>query len=181
MEYSVNEIKRQFDSHKKLKYIFFWGHQPDKKGEITKSCFSQWYSCKFEVDGILYKTAEQYMMAQKALLFQDKQIYEEIMAAGYPKQYKALGRKIRGFNEQIWKENRFHIVVQGNLAKFSQNGKLEDFLLSSGKRILVEASPYDKIWGIGLSMDTDGIENPHLWKGENLLGFALMEVREQLK
>ena len=118
------------------------------------------------------------MMAQKALLFNDNEIFNEIMKANHPKEYKELGRKIKNFSDLKWNENKYQIVLKGNIAKFSQNEKLKAFLLNTGIKILVEASPYDKIWGIGLSADQENIENPLTWNGENLLGFALMEVRD---
>ena len=148
---------------------------------FSEACFSQWYECKFTVDGVEYHTAEQYMMAQKAVLFGDKEVLQKIMSADNPAVYKSLGRQIRNFDEKIWNEHKFQIVVNGNMAKFSQNPELLDFLVKTGDRILVEASPYDRIWGIGKSKDDFDIENPFKWKGENLLGFALMEVRENLK
>lgn len=180
MKYDINWLIDQFDCRKRLKYIFFWGHQPSANGEITKSCFSQWYTCEFVVDSVKYFTAEQYMMAQKALLFGDNNICDRIMEASHPRQFKALGRKITPFDEKVWNEHKKEIVVQGNLAKFGQNEAFKKFLLNTGNRILVEASPYDKIWGIGMSANEDNIENPHTWKGENILGFALMEVRDML-
>lgn len=179
-KYNITELKDRYQRGETLKYIFFWGHTPSKD-RLTKTCFSQWYECTFIVDGMEYKTAEQYMMAQKALLFKDMKIFEQIMAASHPREYKALGRKISNFKESVWNQNKVQIVIQGNLAKFGQNKEFKEFLLQTGSRILVEASPYDKIWGIGLSADTPNLENPNIWKGENLLGFALMEVREQLQ
>lgn len=182
MKYTVNDIIKRYNTEKHLKYVFFWGHTVPawQTWEVTKACLSQWYDCRFQSDGITYYTAEQYMMAQKALLFQDTEIYDEIMAAGHPKQFKKLGRKIRHFDEKIWNEHKYEIVVRGNLEKFSQNQQLRDFLLGTNTRILVEASPCDRIWGIGMSAEDKNIENPAYWKGENLLGFALMEVRDSL-
>ncbi|MDE7226582.1 MAG: NADAR family protein, partial [Ruminococcus sp.] len=156
------------------------GHRPSADGSITKSCFSQWYDCKFTVDGVEYHTAEQYMMSQKALLFGDFEINKEIMSAKHPNQFKSLGRRISGFNEEIWNNNKTAIVIKGNYAKFSQNPELKKFLINTGNRILVEASPYDKIWGIGMSANNPDIENPYCWKGTNLLGFCLMEVRDMI-
>lgn len=179
-EYNITELKQKYEKGERLKYIFFWGATSSKNG-ITKTCLSQWYDSSFTVDGVEYKTAEQYMMAQKALLFGDKKIYDEIMAASHPRQCKELGRKISHFKEDVWNEHKVQIVIQGNLAKFGQNEAFKEYLLQTGSRILVEASPYDKIWGIGLAQDTPNIENPNTWRGENLLGFALMEVRERLK
>ncbi|MFU1794064.1 NADAR family protein [Paenibacillus azoreducens] len=178
--YSIHELRQQFQKGKRLKYIFFWGHQPAADGSINKSCFSQWWPCKFTVEGVLYSSAEQYMMAGKARLFGDEEILQQILAAKHPKQAKDLGRKVRGFDQKVWEEEGYNIVVRGNLAKFSQNEDLSSFLLGTRNRILVEASPVDSIWGVGLAADDDRIENPLLWKGTNLLGFALMEVRDQL-
>ena len=134
----------------KDKYIFFWGHNEKNPGEITKKCLSQWYNCLFEVDGITYYTAEQYMMSQKALLFNDNETNLKIMQEKDPKTYKALGRQVKNFDPSIWDKNKFEIVVKGNIAKFSQNEELKKFLLNTNDKILVEASPHDKIWGIGM-------------------------------
>lgn len=176
---NIEQLRNEYAQGQQFKYVFFWGHK--KFNGITETCLSQWYECKFTVDGVEYHTAEQYMMAQKAILFKDDEILQKIMSADNPAVYKSLGRQIRNFDSKIWDENKCKIVVSGNMAKFSQNPKLLDFLLKTGDRVLVEASPYDRIWGIGLAKDTPDIENPFKWKGINLLGFALMEVRENLK
>ena len=97
-----------------------------------------------------------------------------------PKEIKALGREVRNFDESIWQNYRMEIVITGNLHKFMDNEDLREFLLSTGDKILVEASPYDTVWGIGMKEDDPDCRNPRLWKGENLLGFALMDVREKL-
>ena len=162
------------------KYIFFWGHQ-EKEGEITKSCLSQWYNCLFKIGEITYHTAEQYMMSQKALLFNDIETNSKIMKENDPKQYKELGRQVKNFSPKIWDEKKFEIVVKGNLYKFSQNENLKQFLLSTKNKILAEASPYDKIWGIGMDANDKDILNQDKWKGENLLGKALMKVRDIIK
>lgn len=181
MKYTRKLIEDKFQRGERLKFIFFWGHTPAADGSVTKTCFSQWWDCKFTVDGIEYRTAEQYMMARKAVLFGDEETRREIMAAKHPKQYKALGRKISGFKQDVWDENCREIVIKGNTAKFSQNEDLKAFLLNTKERVLVEASPYDKIWGIGMSADDPNAENPALWKGTNFLGFCLMEVRDILR
>lgn len=180
MKYTIESIQKEFKQGKNLKYLFFWGHQPSKDGSITKSCFSQWWICDFEIDGEKYHSAEQYMMAEKAKLFGDHEIRKQILEAKHPKQAKSLGRMVQGFKEEIWSDNCFDIVRRGNLAKFSQNKELFEFLVNTKQRVLVEASPVDKIWGIGLAADHDNIENPLIWNGKNLLGFALMEVRDEL-
>ncbi|WP_339321883.1 NADAR family protein [Paenibacillus sp. FSL W8-0194] len=179
--YSIQEIRQQFQKGRKLKYVFFWGHQPAADGSVTKSCFSQWWPCRFTEDGVSYTSAEHYMMAGKARLFGDEEMLERILAAKHPKQAKDLGRKVRGFDPKVWDEEGYRIVVRGNLAKFSQNEELGQFLLGTGTRVLVEASPVDRIWGVGLAADDERIENPLLWQGNNLLGFALMDVRDRLR
>ncbi len=163
----------------KVKYIFFWGHQRNSD-QVTKSCFSQWYDSTFEEGGNQFMTAEHYMMYHKANLFGDFQAAEKVLKAKNPGEAKAIGRAVVGFNENVWEQERFDIVVNGNIAKFSQNEELARFLKDTGDRVLVEASPVDKIWGIGLSQDSSDCENPNNWRGLNLLGFALMEVRDQL-
>ncbi len=166
---------------KPVEYVFFWGHQQRKDGRVSKSCLSNWYPAVFTADGIQYATTEHYMMAQKAKLFGDTPIYRKILEAETPKDAKSLGRKVSGFDETTWNAHRVEIVVAGNLAKFSQHPALSEFLCSTGENVLVEASPYDRIWGIGMAADAPNVDDPHAWKGLNLLGFALMEVRRQLQ
>jgi ribA/ribD-fused uncharacterized protein len=163
------------------KYLAFWGHQPPPGGGVGKGCLSQWWPAAFTVDGETYASAEHFMMAAKALLFGDVEIADRIRAAPHPRAAKALGREVRGFDEQRWAEHRFDLVVTGNLAKFAQHPDLRDFLVTTGSRVLVEASPYDRIWGIGLAADHEHATSPEHWRGLNLLGFALMEVRHQLQ
>ncbi|ECC0871907.1 NADAR family protein [Listeria monocytogenes] len=181
MDFTLEKIQHKYRKGEKLKYIFFWGHQPAEDGKISKSCFSQWWICSFKVGGVEYNCAEQFMMAEKAKLFNDMEMREKILAAKHPKQAKDFGRLIRGFQEDIWLKNRFNIVMRANQAKFSQNEELKKFLMQTRNRILVEASPVDKIWGIGMAADNKNVENPLYWKGLNLLGFALMAVRDELE
>jgi len=164
-----------------LKYLYFWGHRKGKNDEVSASCMSQWYEATFVVDGISYPTAEHWMMSRKALLFDDHPTFEKIIKSKTPGEAKDLGRKVLNFDENLWNEKRFEIVVRGNLAKFTQNKNLGLFLINTSNRILVEASPVDKIWGVGLASDNEQIQNPNTWKGLNLLGFSLMEVRDLLK
>ncbi|MBE9578764.1 MULTISPECIES: NADAR family protein [Moraxella] len=178
--YDLNWLINQYQANAKLKYLYFWGHAPKANGQIDNACFSQWYDAPFSLDNITYLTAEHYMMAQKAKLFGDIDTFHKIITSKHPKQAKDLGRQVSHFDEKIWNEHRFDIVVQGNIAKFSQNPALKDFLLNTGNRILVEASPVDKIWGVGLAKDNEKIHNPNNWQGLNLLGFALMVVRDTL-
>ena len=147
---------------------------------MSKSCFSQWFPSKFELDGIKYPTAEHYMMGSKARLFNDIDAEQSILKAKHPKDTQRIGRGVKGFDENVWNQNRFDIVVQGNLAKFSQNEPFKEFLLNTKTKTIVEASPDDRIWGIGLAADNPDSKNPRRWAGLNLLGFALIEVRELL-
>lgn len=182
MKYSNQNIIEQYEKeNESLKYIFFWGHQPNKDGSIGKSCFSQWWQSDFKVDNVVYKTAEHFMMAEKARLFNDEDIFEKIINTNHPNEVKKLGRKVKNFNPEQWDDSKFGIVKAANFYKFSQTPELKKFLLSTGNRIIVEASPVDAIWGIGMAKNDAGIENPNNWKGENLLGYALMEVRDELK
>ena len=160
-------------------YVFFWSHRPAEK--ITKTCFSQWFERDFVVNGYTYKCAEQYMMAQKAKLFGDEEIFQRILEVKTPKTMKDLGRKVKGFDSRVWNQHKFSIVVTGNLAKFSQNQDLKEFLLATDDKVLVEASPYDNVWGIQLKATDPRAVDPTQWEGENLLGFALMQVRELLR
>lgn len=162
-------------------YLYFWRHYKRKDGVIGPSCLSQWWEESYSFEGVEYHSAEHFMMAEKARLFGDEEMVTKILAAKHPKTAKAYGRKVRGFNDRVWKKNRFDIVVRGNVAKFRESPSLREYLLNTGSAVLVEASPYDRIWGIGLAESNPKAQNPNMWKGTNLLGFALMEAREQLR
>lgn len=179
MKYTLQNSIEKFQRKESLDFLFFWGHTV--KDEITKSCFSQWFPIRFEENGIVYKTAEHYMMAGKARLFNDDEILEKVLCSETPNEAKSLGRKVKNFDPKLWDKHKYDIVKKANLLKFSQNQKFEEFLLSTNDKILVEASPYDKIWGIGMLESDPRAQNPLLWDGENLLGFALMEVRDELR
>lgn len=179
MKYTVDTLQGMAAGSGRLPIIYFWGHTPHPK-KTTAACLSQWYSCWFEVEGVQYHTTEQYMMAAKARLFGDEESLREIMGATTPADYKKLGRKVRGFVAEVWNARKYEIVVEGNLAKFSQNSALKDFLLSTAGAILAEASPYDTIWGIGLDREQAERGGVEQWRGENLLGCALMDVRDRL-
>ncbi len=180
MEYSLDLIKARYDNGEVLKFLFFWGHQPAEDNSVNKSCLSQWWQSPFKVEGVEYKTAEHWMMAEKARLFEDIKTLELILNCRHPAEAKNLGRQVQAFDQKIWDGNKYQIVKTGNLHKFGQNKALAKYLVNTGHRILVEASPLDKVWGIGKSEIDEGIKNPHTWDGLNLLGFALMEVREAL-
>jgi ribA/ribD-fused uncharacterized protein len=160
-------------------YLFFWGHTPKRPG-LGKHVLSQWWPARFMINGEHFTSTEHYMMAAKARLFGDEETRAEILAATTPAKAKALGRKVRGFDEKVWEENRFEIVVEANAAKFGQNTNLGAFLSVTGDAVLVEASPVDRVWGIGLAADDPRAKRPAEWKGLNLLGFALMRARAVL-
>jgi ribA/ribD-fused uncharacterized protein len=180
MTYNLKWLTDKFDRGETLQYIFFWGHSNKSNEDVGKFVFSQWYPSSFVVEDVEYKTAEHWMMARKAILFNDKESFHKIIRADKPGEVKALGRLIRDFDEIKWNKNKFEIVKTGNIHKFNQNKNLKDFLFATGVRIIVEASPTDTVWGIGLSQDSNLIDNPYTWRGENLLGFALMEARDFL-
>ena len=179
MKYTIEIIKEIARKNPGIPVIYFWGHTPNPK-KMTTACFSQWYPCAFEVDGITYNCAEQYMMAEKARVFNDEEVLSKILVTSNPKDIKALGREVKNFDAMKWSSVSKDIVVKGNLHKFAQNMDLFHFLHETGNKVLVEASPYDTIWGIGMQESDEGIINPHNWKGLNQLGFALMEVRDDL-
>ncbi|MFE4700742.1 NADAR family protein [Streptomyces sp. NPDC056738] len=164
-----------------VKYLHFWGHRPRPDGQVGTSCLSQWWPSPFVVEGVAYATAEHWMMASKARLFGDAEAERQAVGAASPALAKKAGRLVRGFDETVWRRERFGIVVEGSVHKFSADPGLRAFLLGTGGRVLVEASPMDRIWGIGLSANDDGAFDPRRWRGENLLGFALMAARERLR
>lgn len=179
MPYSLPWLQQQ--PLVETKFLFFWGHTPKQAGEVDKSCFSQWFPAPFTVDGRTYPTAEHWMMAEKARLFGDEAVRERIMAAKHPNDVKKLGRQVQDFEPSRWDAAKFDLVVTGNYHKFKQHETLENYLLTTGDQVLVEASPVDAIWGIGLAADHPDAAQPASWRGENLLGFALMAVRDQLR
>lgn len=163
------------------KYIFFFGHTPNNTG---LHIYSQWYPCKFteEFDediSITYNNAEQFMMAHKALLFGDDIHFKKILEVDNPAVIKQYGRQIKNFDVGIWNAHKFKIVTDGNRLKFQQNPNLMEKLLSTNNKTIVEASPYDKIWGIGLAADQAVNIPEKQWPGQNLLGKAIMVVRKE--
>ncbi|WP_079172968.1 NADAR family protein [Streptomyces monashensis] len=176
LEALISEVR----SGARVEYLHFWGHRSTRDGSIGASCLSQWWPSPFVVDGVEYATAEHWMMAGKARLFEDAQAERGILAAGHPAAAKKAGRLVRGFDEAIWERERFRIVVEGSVHKFASDDALRAFLLGTGDRVLVEASPVDRVWGIGLAATDEAALDPQRWKGPNLLGFALMAARERL-
>ncbi len=153
----------------------------DKHVFFYNGIYSQWYRAPFSIDRIRFITCEQYMMYKKAMLFGDEDVANQILLTENPSEQKALGKLVKGFDRTIWDQNCFSIVYQGNLAKFTQNPELREELLATGDRVIVEASPYDFIWGIKMGEEDENLDSPSHWRGLNLLGFAIMTVRNQLK
>ena len=155
------------------KFTFFWGGP-----------FSQWHPCSIEIDGVIYNCAEQYMMAQKALLFEDNIAHKKIMFTSDPKNQKKYGRQVKNFDENIWNKFTKDIVYKANYAKFTQNEYLKKILLATVGTTLVEASlydsPYDQIWGIGLASDDPKAKDRNTWRGTNWLGEIITRVREDI-
>lgn len=165
----------------------FYGHQPEVPGVIDRSCLSNWYMCDFTVDRVKYNCMEQYMMAQKALMFEEsnpehnRAVYTKIMASSDPAVIKKLGRDVFGFERSVWAAKIPAHMLVGLEAKFTQNPDLKAFLLGCPKDcVFVEASPYDDIWGIKLDASNPKSDNPAFWQGENRLGFLLTAVRDKL-
>ncbi len=181
MHHNKERLREILGRGDQLDFLFFWGHQPGPGGHVGPGCLSQWWEAWFRVDDQRYRSAEHYMMAEKARLFGDEKTRQEILAAPDPRTAKALGRKVSGFEETLWIENRFPIVLQASVEKFSQNPELLAYLLATGDKVLVEASPTDRVWGIGLGQDDPRARDPQTWLGLNLLGFALMDARAILK
>ena len=176
--YDLKWLKKRYNAGKSDKFLLFWGHQ--KSANLSASCLSQWYASSFWQDEVHYVCVEQYMMAKKAECFGDEDALEQILSAKDPAQMKALGRQVRGFDAKVWDEIKFSVVLNASYLKFSQNAPLREFLLQTGSKILVEASPVDKIWGIGLGASDENAQNPTKWRGQNLLGFALMRARDEI-
>jgi len=150
--------------------IFFWD-----------GFMSQWHLSPSIINNVTYRTAEHYMMAKKAECFNDEKSLKSILLIESPRAAKQIGREVLNYDDKIWCEQRYQIVVEGNIQKFTQNPILQNKLIKTGNKVIVEASPYDCIWGVGLEENDPLIHNPLNWRGQNFLGFALMEVRELIK
>lgn len=177
--YNINFLLQKKMDWNVSDFVFFWGHT-DRGAGLTNACLSQWFPCSFVVDGQYYNCAEQYMMAEKARVFGDEEVRQQILSEYNQMTIKKLGRKVGGYNDEVWRNVRFDVVVKGNVAKFSQNEKLMDFLVGTCNMVIAEASPKDEVWGIGFEETAPEASNPSKWQGTNLLGFALMEVRDVL-
>lgn len=152
------------------KYHFFWS------GPL-----SQWSVCKFTMRGIGYNCAEQAMMHMKAVKFNDFEMAERILSSCNPGEQKNLGRQVRNYNDIIWSEHRYDIVLEISKAKFNQSERHKEILMSTNDKEIVEASPYDTIWGIGMGVNEAMKTDPMDWKGYNLLGQALTQTRNNMR
>lgn len=152
-------------------------HNPDEENGYL----SNWYISEFKIDSIKFSSMEQYMMYKKAIFFDDTEIAKGILETTDVSKIKALGRQVSNYNDTYWNGVRQIIVYKGLLEKFSQNEDLNERLLNTGNDILAECAVQDKIWGVGLSMKDVNRWDMEKWRGENLLGFALMTVREELR
>lgn len=170
MKYNNDWVKQQ----KERKFIFFWGNDEKKP-------FSQWQPTPFEVVGQNFATAEHWMMVHKALAFGDRESADIILKNPNPDAAKRQGKLVKNYDDKIWASQRYQVVVAGSLHKFTSTPELTKALLDTGDAILVEASPYDKIWGIGMDVNHPDVEDPEKWQGDNLLGYALMEARDVIR
>ena len=152
------------------KYVFFYG-----------GIFSQWAPSVFSIEGITYNCAEQYMMAKKALLFKDKEQLQKIMNSDHPRDQKYYGRQVKDFDTEKWDLVYKKYIYEANYAKFTQNKAMLDELISYGDREIVEATPTDKIWGIGLAVDDPKIHDKSNWQGTNWLGEVIMRVKTDIE
>lgn len=152
-------------------FEFFWSND---------SPFSQWHKAEFALNGTKYSSAEQFMMAKKAELFGDKDIKAKILSTNNVRKQKELGRQVSGFEESIWNQHKMKIVYIANNLKFNQNPKLKQLLLDSEGKYIVEASPVDAIWGIGIAPKDPRRFDKSKWRGQNLLGKVLTQLREDM-
>lgn len=151
-------------------------HNPDEENGYL----SNWYMSYFKVDGVEFSSMEQYMMYRKAICFNDRGSTDKILETDDVAEIKALGRGVSGYDDHYWNGVRQVIVYEGLVAKFSQNEELKKRLLDTGNDMLAECAVKDRIWGIGLSMTDPDRQDMSKWKGQNLLGYALMMVRNKL-
>ena len=153
--------------------VLFWN------ADEPNGVFSNWHDEPFVVDDFCYRHVEQYMMAQKAKLFHDAAHYTAILKCDDPGECKKMGKQVTPFNSFLWDAHKYAIVYTANRAKYEQNPALKEALLATGDLLLAEASPYDKIWGIGLGRGKAALTDPADWEGENLLGKILMQLRKE--
>lgn len=155
--------------------IGFWGHSKNKQ----YAYFSNWYQSNFNIENLNFCNVEQYLMYQKALCFKDNLISKKILNTTDPKEIKYLGRKVRNYNDIEWDKIRYDVLKKALKAKFTQNKLLLNKLIETKDSVLVEASPYDKIWGIGMDVNHEHKDYTK-WQGTNLLGWGLTEIKNEI-
>lgn len=181
LAHTVEDLLAAIATGERPTYLHFWQLEPGSTAaDLGAACLSQWWTAPIEQFGIEFPAAEHYMMWRKAVLFGDDDAAEEILATPTPAGAKAIGRRVRGFSEDLWLEHRWKIALAATFAKFTSDRELGHYLLTTGDAVIAEASPVDTIWGIGLAEDHSAATDPARWRGLNLLGFALMEVRTLL-
>lgn len=180
MQYSREKLIQEIEQGREFDYLLFYGHKASADGSVTTSCCSQWFPAPFEIDGVQYPTAEHFMMAEKARLFRDDEMLVQILKCQTPKEAKAFGRKVQNFDDLTWKQHCCQIVIKANSAKFNAHPEFAAWLRQTSPQVLVDASMWDRVWGIGMTANAKGARDPRPWKGMNLLGVALMEVRDLL-
>jgi ribA/ribD-fused uncharacterized protein len=163
------------------KFVMFWRSRPNPEGKLGEECLSPWFERKFESDGVTYSLVEQYIVAQKAMLFGDRVNLRKIRVNTDPKDIRIISMRIQGVDNAVWQEFSHSISCTGNFLKFSQHPDMKAYLLSTGDATLAEASPYDRTGGIGLDRLDEDATHPERWLGRNLFGYALMQVREKLR
>lgn len=166
---TLNKLKDYVNLEGNPQYVLFWD-----------GIYSQWHPSPFTVGGIEYLTAEHWMMARKAETFNDQESLREVLGTHSPAVAKSVGRKIKNYDDSLWAKVKFEHVVIGNVHKFNQNPRLFEQMKNDAGKVLVEASPYDKQWGIGLGEDDPRALDVYTWQGLNLLGFACMVARDKL-
>lgn len=196
VEEKLDKLKKDFKQGKEMTFVGFWGNVDDTKAERS---FSNFHDAVFKTEVVVdlatgkkeevtFGSSEQYFMYLKALHFGDNDVLKTIVKGGRTAyEYKKLGRKVKGYNDEEWDRVRYDAMLESLRLKFSNNPTLKGYLLGTGNALLVEASPFDKVWGVGLGKRdknkrvTHEWRNPLKWRGSNLLGFALMDVRDELK
>ncbi|MEJ1242011.1 NADAR family protein [Chryseolinea sp. T2] len=179
MKYDLAWLKRKYDGGDRPEFVFF-GDESASNETPGVATLTQWFPSPFRVDSDQYHNAAHWMMVQKARLFNDPQAASELLSLSDNKEIGERGKQISGFDQKHWDDHRYNIVLQGNLHKFSQHQTLHAYISGTYPMVLTEANPKDSIWGIGMPAGAPGITDPYQWKGLNLLGFALMEVRDIL-
>lgn len=183
-------LTQAWNEGQRPEFLMFWGRKGGDTSAIGPYVFSQWHFSDFDVNGIVYPTAEHYMMAEKAWMMGDEETFNAILrdadtgsplGVPDPARAKKLGRRVKNWDQEKWDASKFGVVVDASVAKFGQIPEMRDYLLGTGHKVLVEASPHDKVWGIGLRREDSASKDPNKWKGQNLLGFALMEARDRLR